>query len=161
MEATISPFVEVRWSESLVDVCSTDLPQLLSQFGCQVLHHLDHDVVVSVLLCDKILIRELNVHHRGIDGPTDVLSFGQWGQEVLEQKRLRKTKRICCAIGDIVIAVDVAKQQASTRGEPLERELCRLLLHGMLHLLGMDHSDPPLEEEPMLSLQEEILETLR
>ena len=64
------------------------------------------------------------------------------------------------AAGDVVIATDVAARQAAARGEPAERELCRLLLHGMLHLVGMDHADPPRESEPMLQLQERTLHGL-
>ena len=64
------------------------------------------------------------------------------------------------AAGDVVIATDVAARQAAARGEPAERELCRLLLHGMLHLVGMDHADPPRECEPMLLLQERTLHRL-
>ena len=64
------------------------------------------------------------------------------------------------AAGDVVIATDVAARQAAARGEPAERELCRLLLHGMLHLVGMDHADPPRECEPMLQLQERTLHCL-
>jgi probable rRNA maturation factor len=62
--------------------------------------------------------------------------------------------------GDVVIATDVAARQAAARGEPAERELCRLLLHGMLHLVGMDHADPPRAHEPMLTLQERTLHCL-
>ena len=63
-------------------------------------------------------------------------------------------------VGDVVIAVEVAACQAAARAEPLERELCRLLVHGMLHLLGMDHADPPDDDDRMITLQERILTEL-
>ena len=127
----------------------------LERFGCQVLRRLRRPVEVSVLLCDAGAMRALNARYRGLEAPTDVLSFAQSEDEgnwsALSEQ----------VAGDVVIAVDVAVRQAALRGEPLERELCRLLVHGMLHLVGMDHADPPAEDEPMLTLQERMLADLR
>lgn len=72
-------------------------------------------------------VRRLNRTYRGKDAPTDVLSFpGETGPEGTH-------------LGDVVIAVPVARRQAEAAGHPAERELRVLLLHGVLHCLGHDH----------------------
>ncbi len=163
------------------------LADLLERFGRRALGHLNYRLEVSVLLCDARLMQTLNTRYRGVAAPTDVLSFAQMeapAPHAAEQPRGARSEtagarsgradsRIgaagwprCAgqatvpAAGDVVIATDVAAGQAAARGEPVERELCRLLLHGMLHLVGMDHADPPRECEPMLQLQERTLHGL-
>ena len=179
---TVPMPVEVRWAgpawprpaRGAADSGASDerLRAALEQFGCRVLERLQRPVEVSVLLCDAAVMRDLNARYRGIDAPTDVLSFGQ-SEEAPPALRdtddqgngaggsARWPPSSEQVAGDVVIAVDVAVRQAAARGEPLERELCRLLVHGMLHLVGMDHADPPAEDEPMLTLQERILADLR
>ena len=157
------PLVEVRWAG---DAHSTEpgerLRVALERFGCRALERLRRPLEVSVLLCDETVIRDLNVRYRGIDAPTDVLSFGQFEESALPpySAKARGPEPSEQVAGDVVIAVDVAARQAAVRGEPLERELCRLLVHGMLHLVGMDHADPPADDEPMLTLQEQVLAEL-
>jgi probable rRNA maturation factor len=176
-----APQVEVRWagrplsapparraSHSAPAAAPQGLLPLLEEFGRRVLERLRRPVEVSVLLCDGAAMRVLNARYRGIDAPTDVLSFGQLedtavpGVGAAYQAPAADAVAPCAppVAGDVVIAVDVAARQATARGEPLERELCRLLVHGMLHLMGMDHADPPAEDEPMLSLQEQMLDDL-
>ena len=168
--------VEVRWAEpGAVAGCAgarAALADRLARFGRRALHHLDHRVEVSVLLCDSDLMHTLNERYRGIAAPTDVLSFAQhhdsraagagtgaggWPEGPVRGTLPAQSSAAPAPVGDVVIAADVAARQAAARGEPEERELCRLLLHGMLHLVGMDHADPPREHEPMLTLQERTL----
>lgn len=78
---------------------------------------------LSLWLVGDETMRALNREHRGKDRATDVLSF-RIGGEIL---------------GDVVISVDTAKRQAVEYGAPLQREVERLLIHGILHLLGHDH----------------------
>jgi probable rRNA maturation factor len=78
-------------------------------------------------------MRELNRAHRGKDAPTDVLSFPLFPDRAGAQERM---------LGDIVISVDTAARQASDYDAPLEREVQRLLIHGVLHLAGHDHIEP-------------------
>ena len=165
--------VEVRWAEpGDAAGCArarAALADRLARFGRRALHHLNYRVEVSVLLCDSDMMQTLNARYRGIAAPTDVLSFAQrrdarfagaagW-PECPDQGTLPAQSSAVPPppAGDVVIAADVAARQAAARGEPEERELCRLLLHGMLHLVGMDHADPPREHEPMLTLQERTL----
>jgi probable rRNA maturation factor len=85
---------------------------------------------LSVVLVSDRLIRRLNREWRGKDRATDVLSFAQQeGGGVVPATLL----------GDVVISVATAKRQAKERGEPLAVEGERLLIHGLLHLLGYDH----------------------
>ena len=155
------PLVEVRWAGDAHSIAPGErLPGALEQFGCRVLERLQRPLEVSVLLCDETAIRDLNSRYRGIDAPTDVLSFGQF-EESPHPVNARGPALSEQVAGDVVIAVDVAARQAAVRGEPAERELCRLLLHGMLHLVGMDHADPPADDEPMLTLQERMLAELQ
>ena len=153
---TSGPRVEVRWAGGARSAApGKPLRVGLEQFGCRVLERLQSPLEVSVLLCDEAAMRDLNTRYRGIEAPTDVLSFSQFEDN---GHWLARSEQVA---GDVVIAVDVAGRQAALRCEPLERELCRLLVHGMLHLVGMDHADPPAEDEPMLTLQERMLADLR
>jgi probable rRNA maturation factor len=88
---------------------------------------------LSVLLCSDEVIRALNARYRGIDRPTDVLSFSQ-----AEGPRVARTGRRRIA-GDLVISVETMRRNAAERGAGEEDELARLVVHGILHLDGMDH----------------------
>ena len=108
----------------------------------------------SVLLCGDELIRSLNRQYRGIDGPTDVLSFEIGG----EYEDERSGKAFFCA-GEIVISIDRLAFNSADFGVSRNEELKRLVIHGILHLNGMDHSDNS-PEQKMLQIQESILKTL-
>ncbi len=101
---------------------------------------------LSVLVTGDELARQLNRSYRGIDAPTDVLSFSQ-----AEGGALPPSSAVA---GDIVIALPTAERQALRAGVPLEQELRRLLVHGILHLKGMDHARG---SRRMLALQERVL----
>ena len=103
--------------------------------------------------------RELNKQHRQKDKPTDVLSFP------LNERGLEKYGIL--PLGDIFICLKIAQQQADEVNVPLNQELARLVVHGLLHLIGYDHPDdevsgPRLKRrgEKMIDLQEEILQTI-
>lgn len=89
---------------------------------------------ISVVLCDDRTIHRLNKKWRGVDAPTDVLSFPQltgtdWQEPAMTQVLL----------GDIVLSLESAARQAEEYGHSPERELLYLFTHGLLHLLGYDH----------------------
>ena len=86
------------------------------------------DVEISLLLCDDPFIQALNVQYRGLDKPTDVLSFGQG----------EAGESLPTVLGDIVISLPTAARQAEKAGWPLENEVILLAVHGGLHLLGYD-----------------------
>jgi probable rRNA maturation factor len=104
---------------------------------------------LSVVLADDSFVRELNRTYRGIDASTDVLSFSQAEGEPVP------AGGDSCVAGDVVVALPTTERQAAAAGVPLEQELRRLLVHGILHLKGMDHPDGSTE---MLALQEKVLE---
>jgi len=113
---------------------------------------------VSVLFCSDAFIAELNKQYRSVEGPTDVLSFED-GESYEEDGVAWKEA------GDIVISVEMLPKNAVYFEVDQDEELKRLLVHGMLHLNGMDHGEEHVEKgvEPvceMLKLQKKILAAL-
>ena len=115
--------------------------------------NLKFDPIISVSLVDNEFIHKMNKEYRGIDRPTDVISFAFLDNE--DRASLYKSKEPVC-LGDIYISVDKAKEQAIEYGHSLNRELSFLFVHGLLHLLGYDHMNKE-DEEIMFKLQDEIL----
>lgn len=114
---------------------------------------------LSLLFCDDAFIQELNKNYRQIDSATDVLSFEN-GDEYEDEEGTW-----FCA-GDIIISVETLPKNAAYFEVDENSELKRLLVHGLLHLNGMDHGDEHIEkgiapEGEMLVLQEQILEELK
>ena len=105
---------------------------------------------ISLLFCDDAFIQNLNKQYRDIDSPTDVLSFEQ-GDEYFDEAG--ETRFMA---GDIVISLDSLRFNAEDFNVEINEELKRLIVHGILHLNGMDHSDNSPEQE-MLKFQEELL----
>lgn len=89
---------------------------------------------LSLSLVSDHAIRELNRKYRGRDSPTDVLSFALDSPHAQPEPTLPEP-----LLGDVVISVETAKRQASAYDAPLQREIYRLLIHGLLHLKGHDH----------------------
>ena len=114
------------------------------------------DAELSLIFTDDAGIRELNRDYRGIDRPTDVLSFPQW--EAGEWQSAPEGLPV--ALGDIVISREKAAAQAAAFGHSTLRETVFLFVHGLLHLLGHDHELGPDAEKAMFSLQDEIMEAL-
>ncbi|MCY0898762.1 MAG: rRNA maturation RNase YbeY [Firmicutes bacterium] len=120
----------------------------MRQVAQATLTNLGEDGELSVLLTDDETIRQLNREYRGMDKPTDVLSFSQLeGDEVAAPARI---------LGDVVISVERAQQQAADYGHSVAREVGFLTAHGVLHLLGWDHEEPD-DEALMMAKTEEIL----
>lgn len=105
---------------------------------------------VSLTLVDKDKIHELNKDYRGVDRPTDVLSFPM-GESFPGEERL--------ILGDIVICLDIAAAQAEDFGHSLERELMYLICHSTLHLLGYDHIEDD-DKKLMRSREKEVMKNL-
>ena len=107
---------------------------------------------ISILLIDDPQIRELNRKHRKKDNSTDVLSF-----PMLDNSSEHVQPQL---LGDIVISVETAEKQARDRKCTLYNELCILLIHGMLHLLGYDHELSKKDEVKMQKQEAKIFEEL-
>ncbi|WP_155836105.1 rRNA maturation RNase YbeY [Alicyclobacillus herbarius] len=115
---------------------------------------LDVSGEVSVSLVDDAEIHELNHTYRGIDRPTDVLSFS-----LSEGEEMPLPPGEPVPFGDIVISMPTAVRQAAEYGHTVYREVAFLLVHGFLHLNGYDHQDEASERQ-MFTIQEEVLADL-
>ena len=104
---------------------------------------------LSVLFCDNLYIKSLNAQYRDKDEPTDILSF-PLGETAPGGRFLA---------GDIVISLDALEENTRFFKVSADEELRRLLVHGILHLLGYEHATNE-AKEPMLALQESILARL-
>jgi len=117
------------------------------------LEGLPENAQVSVTFVDDATIHELNREHRGVDRPTDVLSFPQFeaDEEIPEG--------MPHVLGDLVVSLETARRQAEEYGHSEEREIAFLLVHGFLHLLGYDHETAE-EEAEMRDEQRVLLDRL-
>lgn len=108
-----------------------------------------NDLEFNIIIVDNDYIHTLNRDYRGIDRPTDVITFA------LEDNKdfVKIDHRV---LGDIYISLDKAKMQALEYGHSFKREICFLAVHGFLHLLGYDHMKEE-DEKIMFGLQEVIL----
>jgi probable rRNA maturation factor len=110
------------------------------------------DAEVSVLFIGDRAMRSLNRRYRGKDRTTDVLSFAmREGVFPYVQPTV---------LGDIVISLPAASRQAAEAGHPLIREVERLLVHGLLHLIGYDHERGPQEALRMERKEQKLLKGL-
>jgi probable rRNA maturation factor len=103
-----------------------------------------------VVITGETEIRQLNRQYRGLDVPTDVLSF---------QAGYLDPEDGSTYLGDVIISAPQAQAQAETRGHALSDEIQLLVVHGALHLLGHDHTDPD-EKARMWAAQVAILAQL-
>jgi len=114
----------------------------------------DTELSVSFVGLDEI--HELNRQYRGVDRPTDVLSFPMYERgEIPSEEDLEEGESI--ELGDVVICTDKAKEQAEEYGHSYERELMYLFVHSIFHLLGYDHEDE--EEKKEMREKEELVMT--
>lgn len=110
----------------------------------------DPTAEITILVDNDQAIQKLNLQFLGIDAPTDVLSFpaNEMNPETHE-----------VYLGDIIISFPQAKMQAELAGESVDEEIQLLVVHGLLHLLGYDHSEPE-DKVEMWSAQKEVLRKL-
>ena len=120
------------------------------------------DSQVSIYFVDNDEIHRINKEQRDIDRPTDVLTFPmaefENGKLNLIAGDIDPDEGLLI-LGDIVVSLEKAKEQAEAYGHSLEREVLFLITHGMFHILGYDHLDEETEKE-MISKQEDILHKL-
>jgi len=102
-----------------------------------------HPYKIAVVLADDAFVQPLNKHYRGMDKPTNVLSFAGQGEET----------------GDIILAFETIKQEAKAQKKSFARHTCHLIVHGTLHLLGFDHEKEK-EARIMEKLETEIVTQL-
>jgi probable rRNA maturation factor len=115
---------------------------ILSALGCP-------DGELSVVLVDDTRIEQLNVSYLGHEGPTNVISFpmreGEYGDVNPE------------LLGDVVISMDTCAREAQNADLPMDVRFYELLIHGILHLFGYDHTQSAAEEKIMEDKSRELL----
>jgi probable rRNA maturation factor len=125
-------------------------PDLLERAALAVLTHQSTDGDLTIVLTDDAQLHGLNRDYLGIDAPTDVLSFPASETDPETGRRY---------LGDILISVPRAEEQAHAAGHALQAEVQLLAVHGTLHLLGHDHAGAA-EKTRMWKAQAEVLERL-
>lgn len=113
---------------------------------------------VSVTFCDNEYIKRLNAEFRNKDSATDVLSFPMYDFD--DETDPTENPDGSISLGDIVISLERAKEQAVELGNSFEREVAFLVIHSTLHLLGYDHERSKDDEEAQCLAQREIIESL-
>lgn len=136
----------------------SDIEQLIERCTRAALaeEEIDEDAQVSVTLVDNEAIREINREHRDIDRATDVLSFPLGDEDSFDTDP--ETGAIL--LGDIVISLERAAEQAKEFGHSFYREVAFLITHSLFHLLGYDHVDSEEDEKLMFGKQDKVLEAL-
>ena len=143
-----------RWGPaSLASGVDLDGLKRVLQAGATMLKVPAETVTVLTLTGDEHL-REYNRRYRGLDEPTDVLAFA--AQEPPKDQRFQAPPGTEHWLGDIVISLPRARRQAREAGHPVDVEVRLLAVHGFLHLLGYDHTEPA-EETAMTGLANRIL----
>jgi probable rRNA maturation factor len=109
---------------------------------------------LSVVVTDDAEIQSLNRQFRGVDAPTDVLSFGQeLGEPFVDASDEPPY------LGDVILSYPRAQEQAGEQGHSATQEIRVLIVHGVLHLMGYDHATPE-EEAQMWARQDQVLRAL-
>jgi probable rRNA maturation factor len=156
----MSVFIDNRQEKLPVDSQLEALAEKVVQKALEV--EAEEDYEVSISFVDNEEIRELNRRYRDKNSATDVLSFPllefeQTDEDFSDEEEYIQEEQM---LGDIVISLERAKEQAEEYGHSFEREVAFLLVHGVLHLLGMDHENEA-EEKQMRQKQDHILSLLQ
>lgn len=106
---------------------------------------------VDVTICDNEFIHNINKNYRGVDRPTDVISFA-----FFDDKEEKAIEGVPSVLGEIIISFEKAEEQAILYGHTIKREMSFLFVHGLLHLLGYDHMNKN-DEKIMFGIQDAIL----
>ena len=138
------------FNETEEEIKDLEILKPLLEYARKVENLEDTELEFSVIIVDNKRIHEINKEYRGIDRPTDVISFALEDNEEIEFDHYR-------VLGDIYISIDKVREQAKEYGHSEKRELAFLTVHGFLHLLGYDHMKPE-DEKVMFASQEEILD---
>lgn len=121
--------LHIRRESTRRTVCRRDRLTRLAQTICA--HEgSELEVELSLVFCDDAFITELNRAYRGVDGPTDVLSFPQ----------PRPEPGVASVLGDIVISLETVERRCRSERAAMRSEVRLLFCHGLLHLLGYDHA---------------------
>lgn len=123
---------------------------------------IEDGTAVSVVLTDDPTVHALNREYRGVDRPTDVLSFGLSARaQPAEEDGAAPDDFVLppaagLQLGEVIVSVETAARQTAVHGRDPAHELAHLVVHGVLHLLGHDHAEPE-EEAAMRAREDEVL----
>ena len=117
---------------------------------------IEGSVSVSITLTDNKYIHKLNKRFRGVDKHTDVLSFPMYERDEILSRQLGEVLEL----GDIVLSLERAREQAQEVGNTFLEEVAFLTVHSTLHLLGYDHERSREDDEEQCRLQKTIVSTL-
>lgn len=140
--------------------CDYYFKSVIRQAVCETLAYEDFpsNAEVSVTFCDNEYIRKLNKEYRDKDKATDVLSFPLYDFNEEDDSIFEMEDSI--ALGDIVISLERAREQAEEIGNSFIKEVAFLTVHSMLHLLGYDHERSAEDDEAQCTAQRDIVEML-
>lgn len=150
--------------EIYIDAEVESSPQLEERLKEAILAALEEEgvevpCIIEVCLTDDEGIHQTNLDMRGVDAPTDVLSFPMFDLKPGEKPQADwadpDTDKVL--LGDMMISLERAKAQAEEYGHSVEREICYLAVHSVLHLLGYDHLDEGPQKRQMRQREEAIL----
>ncbi len=150
--------------EIYIDAEVASSPQLEERLKEAILAALEEEgvevpCIIEVCLTDDEGIHQTNLDMRGVDAPTDVLSFPMFDLKPGEKPQADwadpDTDKVL--LGDMMISLERAKAQAEEYGHSVEREICYLAVHSVLHLLGYDHLDEGPQKRQMRQREEAIL----
>ncbi|NLL52491.1 MAG: rRNA maturation RNase YbeY [Peptococcaceae bacterium] len=154
--------LDINWEEnSMSEAEQLELSHILRQGISEALliSKGPENAEIGLVLVDDNKIQALNKDYRGVDAPTDVLSFALQEKGEGEPDVLFDSSLADPVLGDIVISVERARAQAEEYGHSFHREIVYLAVHGALHLLGFDHASDE-ETAVMRSKEEEIMARL-
>ena len=149
-------FVDIIDDNNLIEDTTKDM--LVELLKCAAKHeNINTEITeMSLSFVSKEEIQEINRDYRGKDVPTDVISF-DLNDEIEDEVHNKGLEDEFNSIGDIIICVDIAREQAQEYNHSFDREIGFLAVHGFLHLLGYDHMNEE-DEKEMFDKQEAILE---
>lgn len=155
-QISISSEVEGADSEATCALIRATITTALAQEGVEVPCEID------VLLSDDAGIHAINLDMRGVDRPTDVLSFPMFDLTPGEkpQEDWADPDSGCVPLGDMVLSMERVAAQAQEYGHSQERELSYLVVHSVLHLLGYDHLDEGPQKAQMRAREDAIMEEI-
>ena len=153
-------YIEAGYMDTKVEIP----PEVEEQIRRSILAALEEEgvdvpCILAVIVTNDEVIRETNLENRGIDRPTDVLSFPAFtmspGEKPQDYWADPDTSKVY--LGDMMISLERANAQAAEFGHSPEREVCYLAVHSTLHLLGYDHLDEGPMKAQMRQREEAIL----
>jgi probable rRNA maturation factor len=148
--------LEIEYNDETGELSENQIQQILELLTLAAeMENITEESELSLTFVTNEKIHQINKEYRGVDRPTDVISFAL-EESVEEEIEIIGAPSMPRILGDIIISIPKAKEQAMEYGHSFMRELGFLAVHGFLHLLGYDHGTKE-EEKEMFTKQEKIL----